>query len=90
MSKPTLNYVVSTAKDELVGIAVTFAGIDYSKVRREEVGYIKRVKIGIVGCGSSIDYMYGPIFKYLETGEFIAAMDVDKSKAKTSPKDVRS
>jgi predicted dehydrogenase len=43
---------------------------------------MKRVKIGVVGCGSAVKIMYGPMFKYLEGGEFTAAMDIDESVAK--------
>lgn len=38
----------------------------------------KKVKLGIVGCGATVSCMYGPVFKYLDNGEFLAAMDVDK------------
>ena len=43
---------------------------------------MNKVKLGIVGCGSTTRCMYGPILKYLENGEFLAASDVVEENAR--------
>ena len=43
---------------------------------------MNKVKLGIVGCGSTTRCMYGPIFKYLENGEFVAASDIEEEHAR--------
>lgn len=43
---------------------------------------MNKVKLGIVGCGSTTRCMYGPIFKYLENGKFVAASDIEEEHAR--------
>ena len=43
---------------------------------------MNKVKIAIVGCGSTMMYMYGHVFKYLDNAVLAAVMDVDEARAK--------
>lgn len=42
----------------------------------------KKVKLAIVGCGSTFSAMYGPVLKYLDNGEIVAIADNNKKKLK--------
>ena len=39
------------------------------------------VRLAIVGCGTSVSIMYGPILRYLTKGKVVAAVDPDRNKA---------
>jgi len=43
---------------------------------------MRKIKLGLVGCGAALNWMYGPFFRYLKNGELFAAMDVDETRAK--------
>jgi UDP-N-acetyl-2-amino-2-deoxyglucuronate dehydrogenase len=40
-----------------------------------------RVRLGVLGCGATTRVMYGPIFRYLENGVFVAACDPNVEQA---------
>jgi predicted dehydrogenase len=43
---------------------------------------MRKIRFGIVGCGMVFKSMFGPIFKYLDSGECVAVMDTDIAAAK--------
>ena len=42
---------------------------------------MKKVKLGLIGCGAGAAALYGDFFRYLENGELIACMDVNEENA---------
>ena len=44
---------------------------------------MKKVKLGLVGCGAGAKALSGDFFQYLENGELIACMDIDEKKAES-------
>jgi len=53
-------------------------------VKAHKLGILStdKVKLGIVGCGSTTRCVYGPFFKYLENGRFVAVSDVEEEQAR--------
>ena len=43
---------------------------------------MKKVGLGIIGCGWAARDLYEPAFRFLENGRIVAVMDIDESKAK--------
>jgi predicted dehydrogenase len=44
---------------------------------------MKKVRLGMIGCGFGSSALYGPHFKSLENGELVAVMDVDRERAES-------
>jgi predicted dehydrogenase len=42
---------------------------------------VKKINIGLIGCGLGSGALYGSFFDYLEKGKLVACMDVDKNRA---------
>jgi len=43
---------------------------------------MKKVKLGLIGCGHAVRMLYGAHFRNLEKGEFYAVMDINESRAR--------
>ncbi|MBD3383472.1 hypothetical protein GF407_00975 [candidate division KSB1 bacterium] len=42
---------------------------------------MKKINLGLIGCGLGAGALYGSFFDYLENGRLIACMDIDKKRA---------
>ncbi|OGC22151.1 hypothetical protein A3J90_01860 [candidate division WOR-1 bacterium RIFOXYC2_FULL_37_10] len=45
-----------------------------------------KLRLGLVGCGNSIKYMFGPYFRYVSNCDFYGAFDIEEEKAKEAQK----
>ena len=45
--------------------------------------FMKRVGLGVVGCGWAARDLYEPAFRFLKSGRVVAFMDIDESRART-------
>ena len=43
---------------------------------------MKKVGLGIIGCGWAARDLYEPAFRFLKNGRIVAVMDIDESKAR--------